>query len=899
MKKILLLLPMLLLSLLAEAQLTGDGFYRVQNFGSKRYAYLCDKTGSINYTTQNADVGALQLWSNIERTYDDPGSIIYVQHKGGNNYDLKAQGTSLYEIISHYVEVDETGSNQYYVFATQAGMSKFLGDQTTDLTVPQGNPGFNANGAFRKWSVYAVNTTDNYIGITPTVNVGGKHYQPYYVSFAFKKVSSGMKVYYVKKVDNQFGIAVIEEITGDVIPAATPVIIECPSTQASGNKILPVATGGTPVSSNLLGGVYFCNPNRMSDYTGTKFDASSMRTLCARADGKLGFNNNPTNLVSIKFPDYKKYNCLPANSSYLKVQSNTPAELQIMTQSDYDAYIDAHTTHNATSITLSQTSATLLPGQTVTLTATVLPANTTNKAVTWKSSNTDVAIVENGVVTAKSVGSATITVTTADGTNLSATCAITVNPILVTSVTLDKTSATLLPGDVLKLNATVLPDNATNKAVTWKSSDESIVKVANDGTVTALAVGNATVTATSVDGSGTFASCTITVNPILVSSVTLDKSTATLLLGGVLKLNATVAPENATNKNITWKSSNESIAQVASDGVVTAVGLGKATITVTTADGSNLSATCEITVNPILAESISLNRTLIVAKEGENVQLVATVLPSNTTNAAVVWSTNNAEVASVDDNGLVTVKKVGQAVITVKTTDGTNLSAQCSVTSEAILAETITISQNSADVKVGDTFVLTAVVGPENTTTKAVAWTTDNDDVAVVTPEGEVIAVGVGETVITATTTDGSLLTASCIVNVSPVLAESIALNCTSVSLTDEQPTFQLVATVTPDNATYKELEWSSSDDAIVTVDADGLITLVGSGDAVITVRTTDGSDLSATCMVNVYSGIMTVGASAVDATYFNASGMKMSTLKRGLNIVVMPDGTVKKIMVK
>lgn len=890
---------MFLLSLFAEAQLTGDGFYRVQNYGSKRYAYLCDKTGSINYTAQSADVGAMQLWLGIERAYDDPGSIIYVNHKDGNKYDLLAQGTGLYEIIGHYVEIDETGDNQYQVYATMAGFSKFLGDQTTSTTRDRGVPGFEANGKFRLWSVFAVNSSDNYLGITPTIHVGGKHYQPYYVSFAFQKISAGMKVYYIKKVDNEYGIAVMEEITGDVIPAETPVIIECPGTQSSDNKILPVTTSAAAVSDNKMGGVYFCNPLRHSPYTGTPFVASTMRTLCVGSNGKLGFNNNPTNLTVVELDDYIEYNCLPANSSYLKVQSNTPAELQIMTQAEYDAFIDAHTTHNATSVTLSQSSATLLPGQTLTLTATVLPENTTNKAVTWKSSNTAVATVENGVVTAKSVGSATITVTTADGTNLSATCEITVNPIVATSVVLDKTEATMLLGDVMKLNATVAPENATNRNVTWKSSDEAIAKVAADGTVTALGVGSATITVTTADGTNLSATCQITVNPILASSVTLDKTSATVLLGGELQLTATVGPENTTNKAVTWKSTDETVVTVTDGGKVKAVGLGTANVVVTTADGSNLTATCQITVDPVLAESIALNRTLIVAKEGETVQLVATVLPSNTTNAAVVWSTDNEDVAVVDETGLVTVKTVGQATITVTTTDGTNLSAHCAVTSEAILAETITISQTTADVKVGDAFTLTAVVAPDNTTTKDVTWSTDNTDVAVVTAEGHVVAVGVGEAVITATTTDGSQLSASCAVKVSPVLVEAIALNAESVSLTEEQPTFQLVATVTPDNATYKELEWSSSDDTVVAVSADGLITLVGNGDAVITVKTTDGTELSATCLVNAFSGILTVGANAVDSRVFNASGMKMSNLKRGLNIVVMPDGTVRKVMVK
>ena len=171
-------------------------------------------------------------------------------------------------------------------------------------------------------------------------------------------------------------------------------------------------------------------------------------------------------------------------------------------------------------------------------------------------------------------------------------------------------------------------------------------------------------------------------NPVLATSISLNKTSATVTEGNTLQLTATVLPTNATNSTVTWKSSNTSVATVNSSGLVTAKSAGSATITATTSDGTNLSATCALTVqqNIIYASSISLNKTSATETEGNTLQLTATVLPSNATNKTVTWSTNNSSVANVNSNGVVTAISPGTATITARTTDGTNLSAYCSIT---------------------------------------------------------------------------------------------------------------------------------------------------------------------------------------------------------------------------
>ena len=244
-------------------------------------------------------------------------------------------------------------------------------------------------------------------------------------------------------------------------------------------------------------------------------------------------------------------------------------------------------------IALDKTTLTLKAGQTETLVATITPSDAANQEVIWESDDNEIAVVKNGVVTAMSVGEATITVTTMDG-DFTATCVVTVEPTPVTSIVLDQTELTLLVDETATLVATILPEDATDKSVTWASDNEDVATVV-DGIVTAVAAGTATITVTTVDGNLT-ATCEVTVvTPVVaVTSVTLDLTELTLTVPETAILVATVLPEDATDKSVTWASDNEDVATVV-DGVVTAVAAGTATITVTTVDG-NLTATCAVTV---------------------------------------------------------------------------------------------------------------------------------------------------------------------------------------------------------------------------------------------------------------------------------------------------------------
>ena len=338
-------------------------------------------------------------------------------------------------------------------------------------------------------------------------------------------------------------------------------------------------------------------------------------------------------------------------------------------------------------------------GSSQTLTATVSPSNATNKTLTWSSSNTSVATVSNGVV--KAVGFGTATITAKSNNGKTASCSVTVNPIQPTGIKATPETSTLygLNGTV-KLSANVMPSNATNKAVTWSSRNTSVATVSSDGTVKAVGYGTTVITATTVNG--LTSNCTVTVNPIAVSSVSLNKTSLSFTgTGSSQTLTATVSPSNATNKTLTWSSSNTSVATV-SNGVVKAVGFGTATITAKSNNGKT--ASCSVTVNPIQPTGIKATpETSTLYGLNGTVKLSANVMPSNATNKAVTWSSRNTSVATVSSDGTVKAVGYGTTVITATTVNGLTSNCTINVKKEEVTSLTIATKPTKTNYYVGDT----------------------------------------------------------------------------------------------------------------------------------------------------------------------------------------------------
>ena len=410
----------------------------------------------------------------------------------------------------------------------------------------------------------------------------------------------------------------------------------------------------------------------------------------------------------------------------------------------------------AESITISQETATLKVGETVELTATVMPEDATDKTVSWTSSDEAVATVDaEGKVTAVALGEATITATCGE---VSTYCTVTVVATPAESITISQETATLKVGETVELTATVMPEDATDKTVSWTSSDEAVATVDAEGKVTAVALGEATVTAKCGEVS-TY--CTVTVVATPAESITISQETATLKVGKTVELTATVMPEDATDKTITWASSDEAVATVDAEGKVTAVALGEATITATCGE---VSTYCTVTVVATPAESITISQETATLKVGETVELTATVMPEDATDKTVSWTSSDEAVATVDAEGKVTAVALGEAEITATAADGSGISANCLVTVNPVLAESLIISPESWNGVANESFRITAVVKPDNTTDKTLMWSTNDATIATVDDNGLVSVLKEGSCRITVATVDGSNLTAECII---------------------------------------------------------------------------------------------------------------------------------------
>lgn len=412
-----------------------------------------------------------------------------------------------------------------------------------------------------------------------------------------------------------------------------------------------------------------------------------------------------------------------------------------------------------TGVSLNTSSACMIVGNTLTLTATVNPSNATDQTVVWSTSNGSVATVYGGIVTAVGAGTATITAT-AGGKN--ATCTVTVEtPADATGITLDRTSATMDVGTALTLTATVTPNNAADKTVVWTSTNTEVATVSN-GVVTSLSEGTATIRATNVNGH--FAECTVTVSAsyIPTTRVTLSSSVLALRVGETFGLDAKIAPLNATNKTVAWSSNNVNVASIASDGTVTAVGVGTATVTATTADGKTDICTVTVTLSGASSSDLSLNAALLQLKENETYALRATVNAVTVAGGDVAWTSSDTSVVTVV-NGTVTAVGVGSATVTA-TANGKSASCAVFVASVYTTVENITLDRDSLLLTPETVFALTATVTPSDATNTTIIWETSDPTVATV-ENGVVVAMYEGTAEISAISPDGAR--AVCTVTVS------------------------------------------------------------------------------------------------------------------------------------
>lgn len=487
---------------------------------------------------------------------------------------------------------------------------------------------------------------------------------------------------------------------------------------------------------------------------------------------------------------------------------------------------------------------TLYPTQKRTVTGSVLPADATEKKITWSIAESNIAEVnENGVITAKAPGNAVLTAS-AGGKSVTRNIKV-LTP--VSSFVVDTPNITLNANtkESAKVKTTILPDNTdVNKEIAWKSENTSVATViggANgEATITAVALGHTQVTGTLEDGSVV----TVEVNVIApITGVTLNKSNVKLIgVGSRETLQATITPDPTSDaKTLTWTSSSDDIARV-EDGVIIAVSKGHAVITVETVNGKK--ATCEVDVLvPATSVKIDQGEHLILDR-GHSSTLTATINPTGTSDT-LSWSSSDSNIVSVSQDGTILAKAIGTATITAQ---AGNVKDTIEVEVIVKIDEFSLVSASSVDVLRGSTSTIVTKINPTDTTEdKTITWTSDAEEIATVSKDGVITGVSEGTATITGKLKNG--LTVEVEVTVNIIDITDMSAKTDELDLLKGQRG-QLELVIEPSETTQKDLiKWTSDDDDIVSVDENGVVTAHKEGTATVTATY---KDLEVTFEVNV-----------------------------------------------
>ncbi len=419
----------------------------------------------------------------------------------------------------------------------------------------------------------------------------------------------------------------------------------------------------------------------------------------------------------------------------------SPAHLHV---SGYCPYTDIF----PTGVSVKVEKKTLGIGEKVNISATVYPENACSTRVSWSSSDPSVASVSNGVITAKKYGTTTITAETFNEKKGTVT-------ITVKEITAEKVTVSGLPeadvfyiGDTFTLTAQISPENVDNPTIVWSSSNEQVASVSDTGSVTLLAEGKVEIRATA--SNGVFGKVAVVVKEKYVEEVEIAESELDVLLGDQRNIAAKVSPSDATYPELTWTSENPDVVSVAGNGNMTAVGCGQTVITATARNG--ISDSVVVRVSEIKAQSLEIQGAPSVLLGG-TMSLTGAFTPADTTVQDITWSVDNAEVASVSPDGLLTANGVGTVTVTGTQKD---VSATFVVEILPVKVENIVLTASTEEnLSKDDTVAFSAEVFPANATYPEITWSVSDPEVATIDENGVLHALKAGKVTVTATSGDG------------------------------------------------------------------------------------------------------------------------------------------------
>lgn len=340
MKKVILsTLVSILAPTFAWAQLNGNGFYRLQNYGSSRYITINDDIiGKVNTSSTTADLNNIITWRGFDYVKSNPASIIYIESVG-SQYNLKAQGTSIYQIAGGrtYLDITSKENGNYVLSVTYSGANIRLYDNTKSSDkgyVMQSG----SKTEYSYWKILPINTSDNYLGLQPTVQAADGYYGTIFASYAFKKVSDGIKFYYIDA--EQEGVCRMKEITSDVIPAATPIIFKCSSNDPAQNMIMPVVDETSAPTDNYLAGTLFASVTTKHEKY-VAYDASTMRVLGVNDANQVIF----TTAKSTDLANDGQH--IPMNTCYLRVFNGLTGDFRLVDNDEYTGIRNINAAENS------------------------------------------------------------------------------------------------------------------------------------------------------------------------------------------------------------------------------------------------------------------------------------------------------------------------------------------------------------------------------------------------------------------------------------------------------------------------------------------------------------------------------------------------------------------------
>ena len=470
----------------------------------------------------------------------------------------------------------------------------------------------------------------------------------------------------------------------------------------------------------------------------------------------------------------------------------------------------------------------------------IYPYDADDPSITWSSSAPDVAEIDEttGRVTGKKTGTAVITAVTSNGLKDERTLTVTETPQPI-GVGINSGDFKLKLGADYKLTATVYPEYC-EQTVTWSSDKPSVVSVKQDGTLHGEGLGKARITASTANGKSSTIIVTV-VNSVPVDCVYISSSYEQVAVNKTISLYAVVVPSHADNRNVSWQSSDTSIAEVDEDGVVTGKAAGEVTITVTTKDGGKSDSRKLTVTEKVLPDGIYLSRYKLQLLPGTTASLEADIYPGDAEDRTVTWSSDNEAVVQVNDGVLTAGENEGTAVITARTVNGKEASCTVTVTN-VIHPESVWIDAFDVQIKPNAPREIEAVVVPDNAQNTDLIWSVDSPVLKLEQKDNKAIVTGLkeGKAYLYVKTADGEQTDSKLITVTKTIHPTGMGLSWGSGVIKVNRTT-KITPLIQPEDADNQNVTYTSSDEKIATVSADGTVTGVAPGDVTITVETVDG----------------------------------------------------------